>query len=104
MSDLIRARLRQALCHVQASSGWRRGGTLILVGCAAYFLALLYPAPTLTHWYQVMPLIWFGGILVISGAVLLPVRPQVWMFAKLLIVAAAIHWTVALPIAEWGWL
>ncbi len=76
MIQSIRESLWPACGQLKASADWRRGGTLI----------------------------WFGGILVISGAVLLPVRPQVWMFAKLLILAAAIHWTVALPIAEWGWL
>ena len=90
--------------QMRPSADWRRGSSLALIGCAAYFLALLYPAPHLLKWYQAMPLIWFAGILLASGALLLPSRPRIWLLAKLIILVVAIHWTVAIPIARWGWL
>ena len=96
--------LRQLFGLMASRGDWRRGSSLVLIGCAAYFLALLYPAPHLIKWYQVMPLIWFAGILLASGALLLPSHPRIWLLVKLVIVGAAIRWTVALPIARWDWL
>ena len=104
MIERTRLSLRQLFGLMGSGGEWRRGGSLVLIGCAAYFLALLYPAPHLIKWYQVMSLIWFAGILLTSGALLLPSRPRIWLLVKLVIVAAAIHWTAALPIARWDWL
>lgn len=74
---------------------------LVALGAVCFFAAATHPFGVgvfRMHPLHDMPLLLFGALLIIAGALRLPLRPYALIPVRIAMIGAAIYWGVVLPV------